>query len=382
MSISVKEALSLDCFKEANLIAGQTGLDKVINRVSVLESPDLDDFGTAMGKGDFYLSSLYAVKDNVEAQLNIFRILVNTNSSGLCLIDLYMDSLKPEIKEFADREAYPVMIISSFVPYAAVITEIMDAIIKNKEDTIAEMTIRSLLQPTITNQEVYDMAMSINNKFAESIGALYLKVGSDKETEIRVLRNNFKKKENCSCLEFDGGLLIIMSFEKETKGRINMQLDQLIDSIDYYFSDYRLGISRFHRKISDLNVCIKEALLSCEVSEGRNDKKTYYNDLGVYRLLMLIKDEPELKRFHDEIVAPLQDYDRENGTSLLITAISYVDNDGAVRKTAEHLYQHENTIRYRINKIRGILDMTELGYSFYERLAIAVKIHKILDTYL
>lgn len=382
MSISVREALRLDCFKGARLIAGQSGLDRVINRVSVLESPDLDDFDAVMDKGDFYISSLFAIKDDLEAQLNTFKILVNTSSSGLCLIDLYMDDLSPEIKEFADREAYPVMMISNFVPYAAVITDIMDAIIKHKEDTIAEMTICSLLQPMITAQEVYNTAMNINNKFLDSVGALYLKAGANEEAEIAALKNSFKEREHWSFLKFDGGTLIIMSFGKESKERINMQLNQVISSIDYYLSDYRLGISRFHRSLSNLNTCVREALLSYEVCEGRSDNKVYYNDLGVYRLLMLIKDEPELKRFHDEIVVPLESYDRQNGTNLLNTAISYVDNDGDVKKTAGHLYQHENTVRYRLNKVKEILDMKEMGGSFYEKLSIAIKIHKILKGHL
>ncbi|MGI6704062.1 MAG: PucR family transcriptional regulator [Clostridia bacterium] len=378
MSISVREALKLDCFEGVKLIAGQSGLDRMINRVSVLESPDLDDFYTSMGKGDFYISSLYAVKDDTKAQMNTVKMLVGTNSSGLCLIDLYMNDLCPEIKEYADNEGYPIVMISNFVPYAAVITEIMDAIIEHKEDTITEMTIRNLLVPTVTGQEVCDTAKRINNKLRDNIGALYLKADPGEEVGVEALRHGFRDREHWSFLKYEGGILIIMSFGKEPKERINMQLKQVIESIDYYLNSYNLGISRFHKGLGNLSTCIREALISCEVCEGRNESKVYYNDLGVYRLLMLLKDEPELKRYHDEIMAPLADYDQKNGTSLVSTAISYVDNDGDVGRTAIDLYQHQNTVRYRLNKIKEILDMKEMGVSFYEKLSIAVKIHKIL----
>ena len=53
MSVSVRDALGLECFKGVKVIAGASGLDRIINRVSVLESPDLDDFSTIMGNGDF-----------------------------------------------------------------------------------------------------------------------------------------------------------------------------------------------------------------------------------------------------------------------------------------------------------------------------------------
>ena len=378
MGVSVREALGLECFKGVKVIAGASGLDRIINRVSVLESPDLDDFSTAMGNGDFYISSFYATKDDPKAQMNTLRLLVDTNSSGLCLIDLYMDDLNPDIKEFADKAAYPVVMISNFVPYAAVITDIMDAIIKNKEDTITEMNIRSLLRSSVTEQEVITTAKSINSMFRENIAALYLKCNSNQGACIQVLKNTHRDKDHWSFLKFEEGIFILTSFGKGPKGRINMQLEQLIEDIDYYFGDYRLGISRVHYSLGSLNTCIREALLSYQVAEGNNEKRVYYNDLGVYRLLMLIKDEPELKRFHDEIIGPLENYDRQKGTSLLATAIAYVENDGDIGKTAESLYQHQNTIRYRLNKIREILDMKSMNGSFYEKISIAVKIHKIM----
>lgn len=378
MSISVREAMGLECFKGARIIAGASGFDRLINRVSVLESPDLDDFGTVMGKGDFYISSFYAIKDDPTAQMNTLRLLVDTNSSGLCLIDLYMDDLNTDIKEFADKTAYPVVMISNFVPYAAVITDIMDAIIKHQEKTITEMTIRSLLRPSVTEQEIITTAKSINSMFRESMAALYFKCSPNQGTGIQVLKNVYRDKDHWSFLKYEDGILILTSFEKGPKGRINMQLEQLVEDIGHYFGDYRLGISRLHHSLGSLNTCIREALLSCEVAEGNSEKRVYYNDLGVYRLLMLIKDEPELKRFHDEIVAPLENYDRQKGTSLLNTAIAFVENDGDIGKTAESLYQHQNTIRYRLNKIKEILDMKGMEGSFYEKISIAVKVHKII----
>ena len=38
MSVSVRDALGLECFKGVKVIAGASGLDRIINRVSVLES--------------------------------------------------------------------------------------------------------------------------------------------------------------------------------------------------------------------------------------------------------------------------------------------------------------------------------------------------------
>jgi DNA-binding PucR family transcriptional regulator len=44
------------------------------------------------------------------------------------------------------------------------------------------------------------------------------------------------------------------------------------------------------------------------------------------------------------------------------------------------MFQHGNTIRYRINKIKEILEMENLEGSFNEQLSIAIKIYKVLGT--
>ena len=150
---------------------------------------------------------------------------MDTNSSGLCLIDLYMDDLEPDIKEFADKAAYPVVMISNFVPYAAVITDIMDAIIKNKEDTITEMTIRSLLRSSVTEQEVSTTAKSINGMFRENMAALYFKCSSNQGAGIQALKNAHRDKDHWSFLKFEEGIFILTSFGKGPKERINMQLE-------------------------------------------------------------------------------------------------------------------------------------------------------------
>ncbi len=44
------------------------------------------------------------------------------------------------------------------------------------------------------------------------------------------------------------------------------------------------------------------------------------------------------------------EYDREHGTDLLKTAEAYVMYKGDFKETAKFLFQHGNTIRYRIEK--------------------------------
>lgn len=59
------------------------------------------------------------------------------------------------------------------------------------------------------------------------------------------------------------------------------------------------------------------------------------------------------------------------------TAVKYIENDGIKKTTADSLFIHENTVRYRINKIKEILGMKDLEGSFYEQLSAAIKLYKV-----
>lgn len=105
-----------------------------------------------------------------------------------------------------------------------------------------------------------------------------------------------------------------------------------------------------------------------------------FGDLGVYRLLLLLRESPELWEFYRSTLAPLADYDRAQHAELLKTLEAFFENLGNLARTAEALHVHRNTLIYRIariNEISGLnIDDAE------ERLALwlALKSHRVLQT--
>lgn len=55
--------------------------------------------------------------------------------------------------------------------------------------------------------------------------------------------------------------------------------------------------------------------------------------------------------------AVLEAYDRANDAELLETARALVDSFGEVKTAADALYQHPNTVRYRLKKIKALMGM-------------------------
>lgn len=64
------------------------------------------------------------------------------------------------------------------------------------------------------------------------------------------------------------------------------------------------------------------------------------------------------------------------------TAEVYVDNGGDLMATASAMNCHQNTIRYRVSKIKELTGKTSVSeYEFYKTLSLAISIARIRRYY-
>ena len=85
--------------------------------------------------------------------------------------------------------------------------------------------------------------------------------------------------------------------------------------------------------------------------------------------------------FCSPMLLKLLDYDRENQTDLMNTLYEYLDCSQNTQLAAERLFIHKNTLLYRLNKIRSIID-NDLTYSWdLLLLSLSFRILILLDVY-
>jgi sugar diacid utilization regulator len=148
-------------------------------------------------------------------------------------------------------------------------------------------------------------------------------------------------------------------------------------------SGYHLAvaISRPASDPADIHRAGAEALLAANVAEAQGTPLLAFEETGAYRILLpaMSEDPAELQRFHDETVAPLIAYDEQYDTELLRTLESFLEADGNVAKTAQKLFTHRHTIRYRLERVRdltGGLDVSSTDGR--ERLGLGLKAMRVL----
>ena len=138
--------------------------------------------------------------------------------------------------------------------------------------------------------------------------------------------------------------------------------------------------SRHTADPADLHRAAAEALLAANVAEARGVELLSFEETGAYRLLLpaVNEDPTELQGFFDETVAPLAAYDDQYETDLVRTLETFLDNNGNVARTAEQLFTHRHTIRYRLDRARELTGLDVSSTDGRERLSLGLKAMRVL----
>lgn len=138
--------------------------------------------------------------------------------------------------------------------------------------------------------------------------------------------------------------------------------------------------SRWTADPVDLYRAGKEALLAVNVGEAEGRTSIAFEETGAYRLLLpaMSEDPGELERFYQETVAPLVVYDEQYETDLLVTVETFLEADGNVTPTAERLFTHRHTVRYRLERVRELSGHDIFSTEGRERLGLGLKAMRVL----
>lgn len=144
---------------------------------------------------------------------------------------------------------------------------------------------------------------------------------------------------------------------------------------------FALGRSRVAGDPLDLSRAGNEALLAANVAEGDPERPVLaFDETGAYRLLLsaMSEDPAELQRFYAETIEPLVAYDEQYETDLVATVEAFLDADGNVAGTAQRLFTHRHTIRYRLERVRELSGLDVGSTDGREKLSLGLKAMRVL----
>jgi sugar diacid utilization regulator len=116
------------------------------------------------------------------------------------------------------------------------------------------------------------------------------------------------------------------------------------------------GLGRTYADLTRLRNSYQEAEHALRIGTAISgySSTASFDELGAYRLLFHLRDQPELQTFCEETLGALERYDEEHNTHLLETLTCFLDLQGNISETARVMHLHRNGLLYRLTRIQKI----------------------------
>jgi hypothetical protein len=113
---------------------------------------------------------------------------------------------------------------------------------------------------------------------------------------------------------------------------------------------------------------------------GPHAGAVYHEQLGSLRFLLNGPNQVELVSLARTRIGPLVEHDRQRHTDLLKTLRVFLDEGGNRRRAAERCHVHQSTIKYRLRRIRELLDCDLADADVRFDLMLALKVLELLSS--
>jgi PucR family transcriptional regulator, purine catabolism regulatory protein len=124
---TLRDVLTFPAFAEAKLEAGQAGLDRLVEWVRVMESPE---GGRLTRPGDLLLTTAFPIRDDRAAQVQLVGTVSEAQGAGLLVkLGQYLPELPQEMAAEADRVGLPLLTVPDHVTFADLMTPLLERII-------------------------------------------------------------------------------------------------------------------------------------------------------------------------------------------------------------------------------------------------------------
>jgi purine catabolism regulator len=157
--LSVGEVLGVSTLAGARLIGGASGLDRIVQRLNVMEVPDILAW---VKPHELLLTTGYPLRNTPQS---LGRLVADLNERGLAALGIklgrYLDELPVEMIEQADRLGFPLILLPNDVGFDDILNQVLTDILNRQAAILArtEEVHRALVQIVLGGgglQEVID----------------------------------------------------------------------------------------------------------------------------------------------------------------------------------------------------------------------------------
>lgn len=379
--ITVSDLLLHPLFSEFELVSDDTGLSNVVSGTGIFEWETPEIINETFDPGEFVITALANMQEHPEASIAGINALIEKGVAAIAVKKIHTNMLDADIIEYANSHHIAVFTFSGtffddiiFTVKSLLATGDLNELFRDKvkallaenDPEIQQQMIRQL-NPSFADNCICCCCIPKTKKSAAALEKFWLPHTKyyKEQPPVRVIRCN-----NC--------ILVIYTSSKSGDD-LSGALSDFLSEISLAPESFRAGLSET-LPVKNLPTLIEESVQAAYSSVICNEDITTFAEIGIMQIIIPNMHTKWVSNFYHTINKKLTAYDKTHNANLHETLITYIYSEGDVKLTAKQLYQHGNTIRYRLEKIKTVLGLSDSADIYIQLFAYA-KLHKLYSIF-
>mgnify|MGYP000316183172 FL=1 len=379
--IHIKELFRLQNIHRLRLIAGQDGLERTVTEAVLFEYDpsrvQLPDFY----RGDLVVTTLAYARGDAKLVAHSLQALMNQGIAGLMVKTAYFSELPQAVITLANRLGTPVFLFDDTY-IEEVILQVTDLIRGKRHFAGFEQDVDALMRGDLTEEQTRERARRIDPLGQSSYriyavspkermitldDKLYALMETDADAAHRCMFIEWRRMMLALCREGDG-----LSAQEAL-----MRFGDLLTRAGVDRQSVVIGQSDLREARAQMGASLCEAVYAARAAKLCGKAELAAHELGLYAYLFPMSENPFVCDRCRRVLSAIREYDAQNHTNLEQTALVYVKENMEIAAAAKVLFQHPNTVRYRLSKIQRIIGMED-DPLFAPMLSLTVSLSRIL----
>lgn len=358
--ITVRDIVNLFVFDRIWLACPCEGFeDRAVMNCGTLDYEPFFDSYEVFVPGEFIFTTLGFAKADPELAEEALLKLIDRGIAAIAIKPVALKEVSARIAAASAASNIPIFFYDGKY-MERIITEVMNLIDRDLESSKRSALIESLLEPS-DGAHVRNAIFQIANATGGAFQCIALTAANGDEAAQRALRGalaevldeyaqRFPDVEGCSTCSYKNTIMGFISFSRRPQTIITIDEANLADLVEQ-LGDVRCGISQ-ETPLEEGDLAIRQALAALRTARIEQARAMRWSQLRLDAFHAAASTDRLFSRTAQHIFDLLDEHDRLHGSNLHETAEAYALAFGDVKETAEALYQHPNTVRYRIKKIK------------------------------
>lgn len=193
------------------------------------------------------------------------------------------------------------------------------------------------------------------------------------------IASELRDKKDIVLMTIWEGLLICILPEKLIDAS---EIIKIYHDIEKQCETIKMSVSTVKENLEDCHVGLQEAIRTYDMIETmkKNEENLlFYEDLGIWRLLYDLNDASMFESYCSSVFQDLWIYDENNDGHLFDTLECYFENNCDKIITAQKLFIHENTLRYRLHQMEDIMHKDLKDVNVIADIVTALKVRRMIQ---